>query len=289
MPGPIQEIQLAAAPGAWMFVRADPDEDLRGLVVEYWEVEGALSAFRETLLPNGAVEVMINLGPPHRLVSDAGDSVWTHGWFSGLHERALVIESLEGTHLLSARLTPLGAVALLGRRAPDAANRVVDLDAFLGDDGPHLRARATAASTPAERFAVLEAVLRELRATGEPAPDFVRAAVERIDAAHGNLRVASLHESLGYSRKHLATSFDRAIGVSMKAYAQIRRFVWTLGQLQQSTSVSWSTLASDAGYSDQSHLVRDFRRVGAASPTDYLKRITPDGTALLYEPGSEER
>jgi hypothetical protein len=36
-------------------------------VLEYWEVEGALSAFRETLLPNGAVEVMINRGPPHWL------------------------------------------------------------------------------------------------------------------------------------------------------------------------------------------------------------------------------
>ena len=283
MPGPPEEIQLAAAPGSWTLVRAEPDADLRGLVVEFWEVKGALSAFRETLLPNGAAELMINLGPPHRLLSRGRDSAWTRGWFSGLHEKALVIESLEGTHLLSARLTPLGAVALLGRRAPAAANRVVDLDEFLHDHGVRLREQATVASTPAERFAVLDRALRSLRETGEPAPDFVRAAVQRIDDAHGNLRVAALHESLGYSRKHLAASFDRAIGLSMKAYARIRRFVWTLARLRDSTSVNWSTLASEAGYSDQSHLGRDFQRVGAASPTEYLRRITPDGTALLYD------
>ena len=35
--------------------------------------------------------------------------------------------------------------------------------------------------------------------------------------------------------------------------------------------------------SDQSHLARDFRRVGAASPTEYLARRAPAADALIYE------
>ena len=72
MPGPTQHCQFSAASGAWRLSRAEPADDLRGLVLEYWEVEGALSAFRETLLPNGAVEVTVNLGPPHRVLSATG-------------------------------------------------------------------------------------------------------------------------------------------------------------------------------------------------------------------------
>jgi hypothetical protein len=128
MPGPVQEIEFAAAPGRWTLYRAEPADDLKGLVIEFWEVRGTLAAFRETLLPNGCVELMINLGPPHRVLSDAGTGLWDSGWFSGLHESALVIESLEGTHLLSARLHPVGASALLGNRVPRAANRIVHLD-----------------------------------------------------------------------------------------------------------------------------------------------------------------
>ncbi|HEX4682496.1 MAG TPA: helix-turn-helix domain-containing protein [Gemmatimonadaceae bacterium] len=283
MPGLVHELEFAAAPGRWQLYRAEPVDELKGMVVEFWEVRGDLAAFRETLLPNGCVELMINLGPAHRVLSEAGTSVWDTGWFSGLHERALIIESLEGTHLLSARMHPVGATALLGRRVARAANAIVRLDDFIGPDAPALRDRACAATSPAERFAILEDFLLGARATGEEAPAFAREAAAAIEAAHGNLRVTTLHERFGISRKHLAVSFERAVGVPMKSYAQIRRFVWTLARLQETSEVNWSMLSSEAGYSDQSHLARDFRRIGAASPTEYLRKRAPDGSALLYE------
>ena len=285
MPGPVQEIELEAIPGAWRLSRADPAPGVAEFVTEYWEVEGQLSAFRETLLPNGRVELMLNLGPVHRVLSDQAPGAWEHAWLSGLQERALVIESLAGTHLVAARLPPLGALELLGPRVPGAANSVVDLAAVIGADAHSLRDSAMAASGPGERFALLERFLQDRVGAREITPSFVRHATRRIEAAHGRVRVSALHDEVTVSRKHLAVSFTRAMGLSAKAYAQIQRFVWTLGQLQERTAVDWSKLASEAGYSDQSHLVRDFRRVGAATPTEYLQRSTPDGTALLSDPG----
>jgi AraC-like DNA-binding protein len=106
-----------------------------------------------------------------------------------------------------------------------------------------------------------------------------------IERAHGSLRVAELHKELDASRKHLAVSFTRFVGVSAKAFARLHRFVWTLERLRNSTDVEWSRIAAEAGYSDQSHLVRDFRRVGATSPTDYLRRFAPDRDALIETAG----
>ena len=284
-----ETIELRAGPGAWRLTRADPPPDLAGPVVEYWEVEGALAPFRETLLPNGCVELMVNLGPPHRVLGGRGAGTWERGWLSGLHERALVIESLHGTHLVSARLHPLGAAALLGRAVPEHANAIVDLEAILGRAAAELRAGLLAACGPAERFALLERLLRARRAAtradGDPPPDFVRRAAARIEATRGALRIAALHEELGVSRKHLAVTFARHVGVSAKAYARVRRFVWTLERLRERAAVDWPALAAEAGYSDQSHLARDFRRVGAASPTEYLRLRDPGGTALLHEAG----
>ena len=75
------------------FSSAAPDGALAGIVHGFWEVEGRLSPFRERVLPNACAEIMINLGPPHQMITHAGTSIWERAWFSGLHDRAIVIES----------------------------------------------------------------------------------------------------------------------------------------------------------------------------------------------------
>jgi AraC-like DNA-binding protein len=285
VPGPIQTLEYESSPGRWRYSSATPDGALAGIVQEYWEVEGHLSPFRERILPNGSTELMVNLGPPHTMVTHAGTSVWERAWFSGLHERAIVIESLDGTHLVSARLHPLGALRVLGFDVARTANAVADLELLLGPPGRELRALLLGSDSTEERFAHLERFLVARLSLGVVPSTLVSDAVSLIEEAHGNLRIASLHAELGGSRKQLWLRFARELGMSPKAYAQIQRFVWTLARLRESTSVDWPQVAVAAGYSDQSHLVRDFRRVASASPTEFLRTRTPDSTALLDEAG----
>ena len=283
MPTPARTHHWQVNVGRWSYTTAAPNPDLAGAVLEYWEVQGELAPFSERVLPNGALELMVNLGPVHYLLDAGTRTRWDHAWCSGLHERAIAIESAEGTHLVSARLTPLGAYQLLGPAAPAAANRVVELTDLLGAEAAALVAALRADPDAATRFARLEAFLRARHAAGpRPAP-FVARAVAELDAAHGRLPIGDLPTRLGVSRKHLTVSFTRTVGLPPKRYASLRRFTWTLARLQESTSVDWARLAGEAGYSDQAHLVRDFRRVAAASPTEFLRTVTPDGTALLDE------
>ena len=285
MPGPIQSVEFEASPGRWRFANAPPSAEHTGVVQEYWEVEGRLSPFREKVLPNGCAELMFNLGPPHTLISESGSSVWERSWFSGVHDRALVIESLSGTHLVSARLTPLGAVQLFGPAMAGMVNRVVDLESLAGWAATELRESLLVAESPGARFELLERFIRSCPERGVVVPEVVRAAVRSIESAHGNLRVSGIHTEVGVSRKHLWMLFAREMGMSPKAYAQIQRFVWTLARLRESESVDWVRLANDAGYSDQSHLAREFRRIADASPTEFLRTRSPDSTALLGDAG----
>jgi AraC-like DNA-binding protein len=285
MPGSIQTLEYQSPPGRWRFSSATPTGELAGIVQEYWEVEGRLSPFRERILPNGYTELMVNLGPPHQLLTQAGTSVWEGAWFSGLHERVIVIESLDGTHLVSARLHPLGALRLFGPDVPLAVNAVIDLETLLGPPARELRTLLLGAESTEERFVHLERFLGPRMSTSVAPSPIVSEAARLIEEAHGNLRIASIHADLGISRKQLWLRFAREMGLSPKAYAQLQRFVWTLARLRESISVDWSRLAVAAGYSDQAHLVRDFRRVASASPTEFLRTRTPDSTALLDEVG----
>ena len=101
-----------------------------------------------------------------------------------------------------------------------------NLEAFIGADARELRDRLLAAESPAARFCILEDFVATRSLT--EIPRFVRDAVARIEASHGSLRVADLHRKLDVSRKHLAVSCTRYVGVSAKSYAQIQRFLWTL-------------------------------------------------------------
>jgi methylphosphotriester-DNA--protein-cysteine methyltransferase len=285
VPGPVHTLEYESSPGRWRFSSAVPDGTLSGIVQEYWEVEGRLSPFRERVLPNGCTEVMVNLGPPHQMVTHAGTSVWEDAWFSGLHERAIVIESLRGTHLVSARLHPLGALRLFGPDVAGTVNAVTDLETLLGPPARELRTLLLAAESTEERFRHLERFLDARLSQGVVPSPIVCDAARLIEEAHGTLRIASLHADLGVSRKQLWLRFGRELGMSPKVYAQLQRFVWTLARLRESTSVEWPRLAVAAGYSDQSHLVRDFRRVASASPTEFLRTRSADTTALLEEVG----
>jgi AraC-like DNA-binding protein len=286
MPRPTQVVQYEASPGQWRFWSAEPDRDLHGIVMEYWEVEGQLSPFRERVLPNASTEIMINLGPPHRMFASGGSSMWEHSWFSGLHAQSIAIESLTGTHLVSARLHPLGARTLLGPAVPQMVNTVVQLEVLIGSvPSRGLRGALLTAGGPEERFCILERFLCARMSKPTSPSETVLVSARLIEAAHGNLRISSLHSSLHVSRKHLWHRFDRELGMSPKAYANLQRFVWTLGCLRESIEIDWPQLAIAAGYSDQSHMVRDFNRVASASPTEFLRTRSPDTTALLAAPG----
>jgi AraC-like DNA-binding protein len=52
--------------------------------------------------------------------------------------------------------------------------------------------------------------------------------------------------------------------------ARTYRFAKVVGSLDAAAAVDWADLAFRAGYSDQSHFVRDFRTFTGRTPTAYL-------------------
>ena len=279
----ISSTEFAAGPGVWRVHSARPDAELAGIVEEFWAVEAELLPFTERVLPSGFVELMFNLGPVHRLVSEDGVQYCDHSWVAGLQERALTIESHSGTNLVSARLRAAHARRIIGPAVSRTGNRVIDLDSVIGGDARSVRDALLAAVTLEERMDELADFVRARVSASPPTDARVTTAVAAIDASHGGTRLEELSRRVGISRKHLGALFRAHLGVSPKAYSRIARFAWVLRRIQESETADWSSLAHEAGYSDQSHLVRDFQRVASASPGSFLRARTPDGAAMLVD------
>jgi transcriptional regulator GlxA family with amidase domain len=70
----------------------------------------------------------------------------------------------------------------------------------------------------------------------------------------------------GLSARTVDRLFRRHLGIGPKVYVQIVRFQRCLARLKSVPTVSLSQIATDGGYYDQSHFVRDYRRFAGTTP-----------------------
>jgi len=99
---------------------------------------------------------------------------------------------------------------------------------------------------------------------------------QRLRASAGRLRIETLAAEVGWSRRHLHARFQEQIGLSPKTAARLMRFEHVCRRLDRHPA-RWVEIAYDAGYSDQSHLNRDFRDLAGTTPTEFVSRRIPGG------------
>jgi AraC-like DNA-binding protein len=80
-----------------------------------------------------------------------------------------------------------------------------------------------------------------------------------------------LSQVCGVSAFHLIRCFRDAVGLPPHAYLKALRVSRAQAMLQGGSSIS--DVAYDCGFSDQSHLTRNFKRVTGLSPGAYARLV----------------
>jgi AraC-like DNA-binding protein len=125
-----------------------------------------------------------------------------------------------------------------------------------------------------QQLAVIEqALLARLRTRAPARADaLARAAVMRLEASGGAVRIEALADGLGVTRQHLAALFRERVGLPAKTFALVCRFRRAHAALRaQDGAVDWARLALDCGYYDQSHLIHAFRQFADATPESFVR------------------
>ena len=156
---------------------------------------------------------------------------------------------------------------------------LLDLSDLAGRDGRRLGDAVRGLATWNERFAALDEFLLQ-RTDGAPAPaPEVRWAWRRLVSSAGGVPIGSLAREVGWSHKHLISKFRQQIGLPPKTTARLLRFEHVWRRLGDARPAHWDRIAADGGYSDQSHLIRDFREFTGGSPAEFLARSIPGAAA----------
>lgn len=194
-----------------------------------------------------------------------------------LHTRAAFIRMPARQTGIQMAVHPLLARRLLGASAVELGAPDAGGVAVLGEQAEALRQRLVETPTWPERFAVLEAYLRD-RVDRAPASASVRPELAEawrwLLRSGGTRRLDGLAAHVALSPRHLTTLFQRELGVSPKRVARLVRFDAACRRLTDAVRLDQvpdlAGMAAASGYYDQSHLDREFRDHLGTSPTGWL-------------------
>ena len=259
-----------------------------GRFVEWvWFARGRIAGIRERIAPTGSTVAAVVLGDPIKQtpVGEGTALVADTGFLIGPHDRPIVNEPLGETHCVGIITTPVGCRPALGLAPAPLRGRVVNLlEAW--PRAAALRRDLTTCRTPAEALDAVEASL----GTAEP---FDHTAFSRCEAAVRQLSadptrpVTDIARGLGVSHGHLDRQFTQQVGLSPRTLARILRMRRLLEAIDVHGSVGWADRAAELGWSDQAHLIRDFKRHTGVTPSQYLaaQRSTYDRTEAATSAG----
>jgi AraC-like DNA-binding protein len=100
-----------------------------------------------------------------------------------------------------------------------------------------------------------------------------------MDTAHHTIRlrptshVAQLAHSVGLSPRQYERRFIAEVGMSPKLYTRISRYQAALDIKLRNPHRAWLTIAHEAGYHDQMHMIKDFQLLSGAPPDRLLKEL----------------
>jgi AraC-like DNA-binding protein len=149
-------------------------------------------------------------------------------------------------------------------------NRSVSIDELFDD---RLQDQLLDARTALARLALLEDCL-STRVADETSDDvLVNESVRLLQAQSCTIRIPRLLTHLKLSERQFEKRFKRAVGVSPHRYLRILRFRGALRLLREGRAEKMADLASELGYADQSHFIKEVKAFSGYTPTALSETI----------------
>lgn len=181
------------------------------------------------------------------------------------------IYSENETSLIIVVFQPNGFYQLLGVPATEFQDSIIPVEDVFDQKVSELQEKLSQQNNQT-RVELLNHFFRSLiAAKSVPNQSIINNALNFILTNKGDFSVKQLVEYTGYTERHLERKFKECIGLNPKKFGNVIRLHHFLKLLNnKSDTTNLTAICYDAGFSDQSHLIKDFRKHTGISPREYL-------------------
>ncbi|GAA4431245.1 AraC family transcriptional regulator [Bremerella cremea] len=232
-----------------------PSRCLRPFIRHYWLSHNS-PATTHCILPDGSIDLVVQWN---------GNEVAS--WLFGTSTEATDISLGTGNHYLGIRFRPgqarhfidIGAQALTDNAEEATPLLRFSLEPLWDalDDGSHGK--------------LLDGMLQQHLHHSSPVEKPIDAVVDWIERSRGSVSIAEAAGMYGKSRRQLERDFLDLVGVSPKLFASIVRFE-QVTQLLRQPQLALASVALNCGFTDQSHMTNEFRRLAGCTPKRYRQQ-----------------
>jgi AraC-like DNA-binding protein len=232
----------------------------------------------DRIVPDGRSELIVHYREPY---AEAGRAQ-ARAIFAGQLTRPLWLHSGGPAGVIGVRFHPAGARRFIGLPMAAFNDRRVPAGELWPDLAAALVAATASARDATARRAVLEAFVAARIACDPDGDDHVVArGADAIEQQGGRVSIEALTAAAGIGRRQLERRFRDAVGIGPALLASIVRFRSVFDLIEHDGVRPWTEASLAAGYYDQSHFLRDFRRFVGCTPTEFLAERDGLASALV--------
>ena len=252
-----------------------PQLPLSQFVENFWLVEGFTADYtREKILPDGAIELIIDLDTEPKSIFDDESSERSRSvkkaWISGERTGYIVIGAHRNQSMVGIRFRPGGAYPFFRFPISELSESVTELDLIWGGLVDEIREQLQSIPSHDQKLLTLEAFLLARAQRSLEVNRLISFAVQQLQHSPQFLAIRDLAQTIGITQKHLISQFERVVGLRPKTFARVCKFQKVVNMIETQREIEWSAIAYDCGYYDQAHFIKEFQNFSGLSPTAYV-------------------
>jgi len=235
---------------------------------------GSVATAPEPIVPDGCSEIVLNFGDAFVRHTADGSHRQPRSLVAGQITRAITLQPSGPVDVWGIRFQPWAAAPLLGFSGAEMRDCLTPIDDVAPRLGAELHAAADSPATALQRdrlVAVLTRRLARARTLDARLPRLAVLVAERRDA----LSVRAVARETGLGVRRVQQLFRDDVGLSPKQLHRITRFQRAIALARAQSRLTWSAVASRAGYYDQAHLIHESRDIAGCTPAELLADDRP--------------
>lgn len=251
------------------------------------QVEG-----EKLLLPEGTFDMIFNFGDPVRRIvkEQGGDSCNIQlAGLIGQRLNTIRLERGRNLKLLGVRFKPFGLFPFVKMPLHEITDQVVDIKTAFRTLGAQLESRVPDAMGWKERIALMQRILISRLPDTYAIDPTVKGAVNTLLINRGNVKIIDMHRELGVSKSNLEQKFQDKVGIGPKDLARIWRMNHFILERISNPQASLTQLVYECNYFDQSHLIKEFKRIVNVNPVLFFKMTKGSLVIRMFETSSFKR